>query len=163
MSDAINELPEALKSIRTRPLFVVRLKVRPLQIVGATPGAFRRVGVIFGGTFEGERLSGEVLDGGSDWQTVRSDGATTLDVRVILKTRDDALIAMTYRGIRHGPADVIKKLEHGESVDPGSYYFRTAGMFETAAAKYDWINRMVAVGTGSRLAEGPVYSLYEVL
>jgi hypothetical protein len=163
MSDAINELPEALKSIRTRPLFVVRLKVRPLQIVGATPGAFRRVGVIFGGTFEGERLSGEVLDGGSDWQTVRSDGATTLDVRVILKTRDDALIAMTYRGIRHGPADVIKKLEHGESVDPGSYYFRTAGMFETAAAKYDWINRMVAVGTGSRLAEGPVYSLFEVL
>src|SRR5580692_7108478 len=129
MSDGMNELPEVLKSIRTRPLFVVRLRVRPIQIVGATPGAFRRVGVIFGGTFEGERLSGEVLDGGSDWQTVRSDGATTLDVRVILKTRDDALIAMTYRGIRHGPPDVIKKLEHGESVDPGSYYFRTAGMF----------------------------------
>src|SRR5258705_12589306 len=101
MSTNLNDnLPEALKSLRTRPLFVMRLDVRKLQIVGATPGAYRRVGVVFGGSFEGERLSGEVLDGGSDWQTVRGDGATTLDVRLILRTSDDALISMTYRGIR---------------------------------------------------------------
>jgi len=35
-----------------------------------------------------------------------------------MKTKDDALIAMTYRGVRHGPADVIKRMEKGEAVDP---------------------------------------------
>jgi hypothetical protein len=159
---AYDNLPEVLKSVRTRALFVMRLKVRPLQVVGATPGAFRRVGVVPGGSFEGERLAGEVLDGGSDWQAARPDGSTTLDVRLVLKTRDDALIGMTYRGVRHGPADVIKRMEQGEAVAPSSYYFRIAAMFETAAAKYDWLNRIVAIGVGQRLADGPVYSVFEV-
>src|SRR5271154_354911 len=48
-----HNLDEVLKSVRTRPLFVMRLNVRKLQIVGATPGGFRRVGVVFGGSFEG--------------------------------------------------------------------------------------------------------------
>jgi hypothetical protein len=157
------DLPETLKSLRTRPLFVMHLDVKPLQIVGATPGAWRRIGVVPGGVFEGERLSGVVLDGASDWQTVRSDGATTLNVRLVLRTSDDALICMTYRGIRHGPADVVARLEKGEAVDPASYYFRTNSLFETAAAKYDWINRIIAVGIGHRRADGPVYSIFEVL
>jgi hypothetical protein len=157
------ELPEQLKSVRTRPLFVMRLDVRPIVIVGATPGANRRIGLVPGGSFEGDRLSGVVMDGGSDWQAVRADGSTTLDVRLLLKTNDDAIIAMTYRGVRHGPADVIKRMEKGEAVDPASYYFRIISMFESAAAQYDWINRIVAVGVGHRRASGPVYSVFEVL
>jgi hypothetical protein len=54
----IDTLPEPLKTLRTQPLFVVRLEVRKLQIVGATPGPYRRVGVVPGGSFGGERLSG---------------------------------------------------------------------------------------------------------
>jgi hypothetical protein len=141
----------------------MHLKVRPLQIVGATPDGFRRVGVVFGGTFEGDRLAGEVLDGGSDWQTVRPDGATTLNVRLILKTNDDALIAMTYAGIRHGPPDIIQKIETGQPVDPAAYYFRIAPLFQTASRKYDWLNKLLAIGTGHRLPDGPVYSVFEVL
>jgi hypothetical protein len=124
-----DNLPEVLQSVRTRPLFVMRLKVRKLQIIGGTPGALRRVGVVYGGSFEGERLSGEVLDGGSDWQNVRNDGATTLNVRLMLKTRDDALIGMNYPGIRHGPADIIERIEKGEVVDPATHYFRIAPFF----------------------------------
>lgn len=161
--DQARELPDVLTQVRTRPLFVMRLRVHPLQIVGPTPGGFRRVGVVPGGVFEGDRLSGTVLDGGSDWQTVRTDGSTTLDVRLVLKTADDALIAMTYRGVRHGPPDVIAKLEAGQAVDPASYYFRIAPMFETSAPAYAWLNDVVAVGVGHRLAEGPVYSVFEVL
>jgi hypothetical protein len=158
-----DDLPEVLKALRTRPLFVMRLDVRKLQIVGATPSAFRRIGVVPGGSFEGERLSGEVLDGGSDWQTVRSDGATTLNVRLVLKAKDEALISMTYRGIRYGPPDVVARIEKGEVVDPTSYYFRINPLFETAAANYDWINRVVAVGIGHRREDGPIYSIFEVL
>jgi hypothetical protein len=64
-------LPESLKSLRTRPLFVLREQVPPLLVVGQTPNAFRRVGIIQGGAFEGERLSGEVVSG-NDWQSVRA-------------------------------------------------------------------------------------------
>jgi hypothetical protein len=70
------------------------LDVHPLQIIGAAPGAYRRVGVVPSGIFDGEHLSGQVLDGGGDWQNVRSDGGTTLDVRLVLKTTDDALIGI---------------------------------------------------------------------
>ena len=163
MSDHLSDdLPEVLKTVRTRPLFVMRLNVRGLQMVGMTPGGVRRVGVVFGGSFAGERLSGEVLDGGNDWQSVRQDGATTLDVRLVLKTTDGALIGMTYRGLRHGPPDVMRRMENGEVVEPASYYFRIAPFFETAAAQYDWLNRVVAVGIGHRMADGPVYSVFEV-
>ena len=158
-----DNLPEVLKSVRTQPLFVMRLDVRKLLIVGATPGAYRRIGVVPGGSFEGERLSGDVLDGGSDWQTVRNDGTTTLNVRLVLKTKDDALICMTYQGVRHGPPDVVERIEKGEVVDPTSYYFRINPLFETAAAQYDWINRVVGVGIGHRRADGPIYSVFEVL
>ncbi len=158
-----DDLPEVLKNVRTRPLFVMHLKVRPLVVVGATPGGNRRIGLIPGGSFEGERLSGQVIDGGSDWQAVRTDGSTTLDVRLVLKTNDGVMIAMTYRGVRHGPTDVITRMERGETVDPASYYFRTNPMFETAAATYDWLNRILAVGIGHRQPDGPVYSVFEVL
>ena len=163
MTTDLNDLPEFMKNVRTKPMFAMRLDVRPLLIVGATPGAYRRVGVVTGGSFEGERLSGAVLDGSSDWQTVRNDGSTTLNVRLVLKTEDGALIGMTYQGLRHGPADIIARIEKGEVVDPASYYFRINPLFETDAAKYDWINRVIAVGIGHRFADGPVYSVFEVL
>lgn len=163
MTTDLNDLPEFMKNVRTKPMFAMRLDVRPLLIVGATPGAYRRVGVVTGGSFEGERLSGAVLDGSSDWQTVRNDDSTTLNVRLVLKTEDGALIGMTYQGLRHGPADIIARIEKGEVVDPASYYFRINPLFETEAAKYDWINRVIAVGIGHRFADGPVYSVFEVL
>ncbi|HKN27607.1 MAG TPA: DUF3237 domain-containing protein [Roseiarcus sp.] len=156
-------LPDVLRRVQAKPLFVLRLDVRPLQIVGATPGAYRRIGVVPGGVFEGHRLSGQVLDGGADWQNVRSDGSTTLDVRLVLKTADAALIGMTYRGIRHGPPDLIARLERGEAVDPADYYFRIAAFFETEASEYAWLNGVVGIGIGQRGAGGPVYSVFELL
>jgi len=88
--------------LRTRPLFRLREQVPPLYVVGQTPNASRRIGVITGGSFEGERLSGEVLSSGNDWQSVRSDGCIKLDVRLLLKTTDGALILMTDQVLRHG-------------------------------------------------------------
>ena len=139
-SRSLQEIPESLRSVRTAPVFVMRLVVPKVISVGATPGAFRRLGVVSSGMFAGERLSGEVLDGGNDWQEVRTDGSTTLDVRLVLKTNDDALIAMTYRGMRHGLADVLARIDRGEAVDPQAYYFRINPMFETASKTYAWLN-----------------------
>ena len=163
MSSSLSEgLPESLKSRRTRPLFVLREQVPPLLVVGQTPTAFRRVGLVQGGSFEGERLSGEVVSG-NDWQSVRGDSCIKLDVRLVLRTTDGALIVMTYQCLRAGPPDVIDKLDKGEEVDPATYYFRMSPMFETSAPKYDWMKRIIAIGAGYRRADGPLYSIFEAL
>ena len=43
------------------------------------------------------------------------------------------------------------------------YYFRLTGFFETSAEKYDWMNRVIAIGIGDRHPDGPVYNIFEVL
>ncbi|MDR3536881.1 MAG: DUF3237 family protein, partial [Acetobacteraceae bacterium] len=73
-----------MAEIKTRPLMTLTLAVTGLQVVGPTPSGDRRVGLVAGGTFAGERLRGTVLPGGADWLMVRADGATTLDVRIVL-------------------------------------------------------------------------------
>jgi hypothetical protein len=163
MATSLSEnLPETLKTVRTKPLFVLRETVPPLYVVGPTPNAFRRIGVVTGGRFDGERLSGEVVSG-NDWQDVRRDNCTKLDVRLLLKTDDGALIVMTYQCLRAGAATILEKLDRGEPVDPASYYFRFIALFETSAPSYDWINRIVAIGVGDRRADGPIYGIFEVL
>ncbi|MEO8716127.1 MAG: DUF3237 domain-containing protein [Acetobacteraceae bacterium] len=152
-----------MAEIRTRHLFTMRLRVAGMQAVGATPMGDRRIGLVEGGTFEGERLRGTILPGGADWLMLRADGVMTLDVRLVLQTDDGAMIGLTYRGLRHGPKDIMERMSRGDATDPASYYFRTVGGFETAAARYEWLNRVWAIGTGERPPEGPVYDVFEVL
>jgi Protein of unknown function (DUF3237) len=161
----IDSLPPALRSVGLKHLLALRLQSVAPTVIGETPGAFRRVGFVTGGTFESahEELNGRVLDGGNDWQTVRPDGTTTLDVRIVLETHGGQRIAMTYRGLRHGSADVLARLDRGEAVDPAEYYFRMAPFFETSSVELSWLNRIVTIGTGYRLPAGPVYNVFEVL
>ena len=102
-TDSLTQLlPPELTALRYQRLFVFQIDVKPPTIIGPTPGHDRRIGEIVGGRFEGERLRGRILSGGSDWQSLRADGATTLNVRLVMETDDGALIGMTYLGIRHG-------------------------------------------------------------
>ena len=150
-------------SLATRHIFRVHLTTPPPLQVGTTPGANRRILVITGGTFEGERLRGTVAPGGSDWMTVRSDGSVAFNVRMLLETDDGALISLRHRGVRHGPLDILALVDRGEDVDPSLYYMRTTMLFETSAEKYNWLNDIVAVATGARIPSGPYYDVYEVL
>lgn len=153
-----------MQEIKLEHLFTVSLLVEaPLQMLGQTPFGERRIAKVTGGSFEGKRLKGTVRGGGGDWILVRQDGVTQLDVRLVLETDDKALIYMTYKGLRHGPAAVMDRLNRGETVDPSQYYFRTTPYFETGAEKYAWLNRICAVSTGHRLPTGPVYTVHEVL
>lgn len=150
-------------SLRTRLLFSMRLAVDGLIAIGGADDIQRRIGNIPGGDFEGERLRGTVLSGGTDWQIVRGDGAVELDGRIVLQADDGALIAMTYAGLRHGPPEVMARLGRGEIVDPANYYFRIVPRFTTSERRYAWLNRIVAVGIGHRLPEGPTYFVHQIL
>ncbi|MEY2659776.1 MAG: hypothetical protein RLZZ123_948 [Pseudomonadota bacterium] len=150
--------------IETRHLFTLTLQVPAIQDLGATPLGGRKIAQVTGGRFEGDRLRGKVHAGpGGDWILQRHDGVLALDVRITLETDDGQLIFMSYKGMRHGPKEVIDRLNRGEKVDPASYYFRMVPQFETASEKYAWLNRLVAVAKGEREATGPTYTVYEVL
>jgi hypothetical protein len=156
-------LPREMTEVCVRPLFTFAIDVAKPFIIGRTPAVDRRVGEVLGGRFEGERLNGRILTSGSDWQQVRADGAWALDVRLVMETDDGHLIGMTYRGLRHGPKDVLDAIARGEEVNPASYYFRIVPFFETASDKYGWLNNIVSVGLGHRLPSGPIYQVFEVL
>ncbi len=152
-----------MPEIKTELLFKVALEVPPPLDLGETPFGRRRIARVVGGTFEGPKIKGRVLDGGGDWLLLRRDGVLQLDVRIALETDDKQHIYMTYRGYRHGPKDVIERVNKGEAVDPSLYYFRSTPYFETGSDKYAWLNGICAVATGTRQASGPVYHVFQVM
>lgn len=146
-------------SLEVRPLLDLHLIVPAVDAIGRE----RRVAVVTGGEFAGERLRGTVLPGGNDWITVRSDGTVLLDARGVLKTDDGALIAVSWSGMRHGPADVMERLAEGAEVDPSEYYFRSTFSFETSDERYAWLSRIIAPATGRREVDGVFYSVFQLL
>jgi Protein of unknown function (DUF3237) len=71
---------------------------------------------------------------------------------------------MSWKGFRHGPKEVIDRLNRGEIVDPQTYYFRTTPYFETSSEKYGWMNRICSIATGSRNASGrPASAVWSLL
>jgi hypothetical protein len=148
--------------MESRLLMTLQVAVAGPQKIGAVPHGTRTTVPVTDGQFEGPRLRGRVL-GGGDWTLLRADGVLELDLRVTLSTDDGALIHLTSFGLRHGQPDVISALARGERVDPSTYYFRTIPRFETAHAKYAFLNRLIAVASGDRRPEGPIYTIDEML
>jgi len=47
--------------------------------------------------------------------------------------------------------------------DDTNHYFRTLPRFETAAPKYAFLNRLLAVGIGEGHRDGPIHTIEEIL
>ena len=68
-----------------------------------------------------------------------------------------------YPGRFHAGPGVMDRQLRGETVDPSEYYFRTAPIFETSAAKYARLNRVLAIGIGRRTSRRVCYMVYALL
>jgi len=156
---------EHVIELKSRPLFRIELDLGASMDAGATPYGRRRVFPVSGGRFEGERVRGVVLpETSGDWLLARPDGAFQQDVRLLLRADDDALIFMTYRGVRRPASDDVNaRLARGEPVDRNAYYLRIAPFFETASSTHAWLNQIVAVGLGERVGPNVAYDLFEIL
>jgi hypothetical protein len=152
-----------MPELKSEYLFTITVTVEALHDVGSVPLGTRHIDMLGKGRFEGPRLKGEVLPGGMDMKTLRADGAMNPNVRLVLKTDDGALIFMHYTGVRHGSPEVMARIARGEAVSPMDYYLRNTPYFETAAAKYDWLNRIVAVGVGRRMPAHAEYDVFQIL
>lgn len=135
----------AAASLPVEHLFTLELTADTGQAhqIRSGPAGRRLIAAISGGTFKGAKLTGTVAaQTGADWVTIRADKTLRLDVRVVLRTDDDAVIYMYYGGIG----------QEGQ--------FRTAPYFETDAEQYNWLNNVQGVGIGSTGPNGPVYEIY---
>lgn len=93
-------------------------------------------------------------------QMVAADGLACMDTRYALKADDGVLIYIQTRGFRYGPADVTAEVAKGNPVDPNGYCFRVYIRFETGSARYEWLNRAMAIGAGTRLRNVVLYDTY---
>lgn len=145
-------------------LYRAAIAVDKPQLFGPTPQASgeRRIINITGGEFQGARLKGKVLQGGADWQVIRTDGVAQLEARFIMHTDDGALLYVRNFGFRHGPPEVIARLFSGEVVDPAQYYFRMTPLIETGDVRYAWLNSLIMVGSGMRTKDRVIYDVYAV-
>lgn len=149
--------------LKTELLCELKITVGKAQNLGETPHGNRRIFPVTGGKFKGPKLNGDILPGGGDWLIVRPDGATELDVRIVLCTDDGQLIYVSYHGIIYTPPEVKQSISCGEAYDPSDIYFRSTPVFETGSEKYGWLNKIIAVGVGKRTSDAIEYAIFAVL
>ena len=153
-----------MKSLPHRHLITLSLDVDLAGIVaiGDTPAGLRLVAPVAGGRFAGDRLSGTVLAGGSDWVTRRADGNSLIDVRLTLRTDDGATLGLTYTGRFLGDAATMQRFVAGQPGDAGDFSLQAVAKFETGDGRYAWLNDTIVIGVGEQTASGPAYQLYEI-
>ncbi|HVT17509.1 MAG TPA: DUF3237 domain-containing protein [Thermoanaerobaculia bacterium] len=135
--------------LRSEFLLELVIERGPANSVGSL-GVSRIVVPVAGGTFEGPKLKGTIVAPSGDWIVARPDGSSVLDLRVVLQTEDSQKIYMTARGVAF-------------TQPSGALYARNQPVFETGAAKYLWLNNVVAVGVYRPVPGKVTYRIYSVL
>lgn len=150
--------------LQSRHLTTLHLEVgfSAMTSIGAVPQGRRRIAPILGGRFEGERLTGVVQPGGSDWVINRPDGVMVIDVRITLLTDDAVPVYCSYQGLFRAEADAMARFNRGEQLPDDAYSLRTVTRFESGAPGYAWLNDLLAIGVGRQTVNGPVYEIFEV-
>ncbi|MBU6269612.1 MAG: DUF3237 domain-containing protein [Sphingomonadales bacterium] len=142
--------------------FTATVRVAAPVEMGPADGGRKRFIAITGGTVEGPMLTGQVLNGGGDWQVIEPGGLTRVEARYFLKAADGTVIEVENPGVRVADPQVIERLARGEEVDPGAYYFRTTPRFTVTAGQYDWMRRSAFVARGIRKPDRVIVDYYIV-
>jgi hypothetical protein len=148
--------------LNNRLLFELEAEIGTPIDVGDPGGGVRRCIPLFGGRFSGD-INGELVPGGTDWQTVLPNGTIEIAAHYALRTDSGELIEVQSIGVRHAPADVMAQLARGERVAQTAYYFRTHMRFRTGAPALARLNPMLAVSMGERRAKLVHLRVFEVL
>jgi hypothetical protein len=142
----------------------LKVKLKPAIVVGETPHGTRRIIPIVGGSFEGPKMKGEILDGGADWQIVRKDGVSELEAHYQIKTDDGIVIYIKNVGLRVATSEIAAKIAKGELVSPNDYYFRAIPKFDAPiGSKFEWMNNAIFICKGIRNPDGVVILVWKVL
>jgi effector-binding domain-containing protein len=136
--------PFLLPSAEVEKLFYLECELHPDIPVGDVGRGHLMICPIKGGFFKGEKLRGEVLDFGADWNLMYYNYLNIVDTRYLLRTDDGEIISLTTNGRAVIEPEMDQAIERGEYVDPKQYYFRQHLFFETGSEKYKWLNGIIA-------------------
>lgn len=149
--------------MKLEPLMTYRADLKPAVMVGAGPYGTRAIVEVTGGSFEGTRLRGRILSGGGDWLLIDGQGVGHLDVRATFETDDGAAVYVQYYG-RVVLTDAVNQALQGQGeTDYGHTHFFTQPRFETGDTRYQWLNRVIAIGQGRVRAGTVEYQVFECL
>jgi hypothetical protein len=129
--------------------FELRCQVdEALPLGGQTPGEGLHFARVSGGTFDGPRLRGTVLNSGGDWW--RGRGLTVaLDARYVIEAElndGTAGVEVINRGIWRTDAATFERMLAGEPVGEEDLYYRTAFEFRTDHPDLQWLTQSQFVG-----------------
>ncbi|QGP81093.1 DUF3237 domain-containing protein [Sphingobium sp. CAP-1] len=155
--------PDALPTPPLTLAMRLRVLIGAPQELGMVDGVRKRVIPITGGSVDGPRLTGKVLAGGADWQSIRPDGTADILARYSIEASDGAILSVVNPGYRHGPAPVLARIAAGEAVDPALYYFRTTPRFDVASdGPHAWLGRAIFLCTAARYKDHVRLDIFEV-
>ena len=147
--------------------FVCELKVTTDKtlIVGNTAHGERRIIPITGGTFEGPKLKGVVLNGGADYQFANKENSRTeVEAIYTIKTDDGVLIHIRNIGLVIKTKVASEKIAKGEPIDWNLMYFRANPKFEAPDdSKYNWMNDAIFICKGVPTKEYVSIQVWKVL
>ena len=156
-------IPLDLPELEAEKLFYLEAKCAPIVPIGDVGQADLNIYPIVGGYFIGEKINGEVLNFGADWNYMDKNGVATMDTRYLLKTEDGAYISIFTKGRYINSVEQDQALDKGEYVDPRKYFFRQHLFFETGAENYKWLNNTIAFAVMGVKQTGEIcYNAYMV-
>ena len=137
-------------------------EISDTQLLGDTLFGARKIYVIGGGNFWGDRINGKALPGGGDWVLVNGKGLARLDVRKTISTDDGALINMSYQGYYRYDDILTAQVARGEGYQFGDNLFQVQVQFECGDSRYTWLNTTLAVAEGRETGSTIHYRVFEV-
>lgn len=132
----------------------------PVSATAGSPLGERIYWEMTDGLLTGPRINARIAMPGGDWLRVGSDGYWRPDVRVQLRSHDDALILLQYSGLVQQTEKFKRASEIGLPTQYPDQYMRMLFRFDTGADKYSWLNQYLFIAEG-RLA-GPKQIEYVV-
>lgn len=121
------------------------------------------VGVL-GGTVTGPRFNGRIVPHtGGDWPEIWPDQTCDFNARYLIEADDGTLIQIRNSGIRHGPKEVLERLQNYQPVDPSEYYMRITPRFDAPEGPHAWLSKTIFIGTANRREDHSVFNYWAVL
>jgi hypothetical protein len=118
---------------------------------------------VVSGEVTGPKVTGTILAAGGDALRVSPNGVGNIDVWLVIKADDGALISVSYSGVADLGPDGFSKMLHGDPLPDGLMMY-AAPRCSSGHPRYAWLNRDQFLGVGqlhpSRLEV--VFDVYRV-
>ncbi|MGC4064475.1 MAG: DUF3237 family protein [Polyangiaceae bacterium] len=106
-----------------------KLQLQENHEVGETQYGHRRMYVVKGGTFTGDKVKGTVLAGGFDFELTLSNGSVELEEILVLRTSDNTPIYLRICGVAPGGAESVRIVPDFEVATSSSAAWLNSGKF----------------------------------